>query len=143
MRVDPGVTDATVKVIAKMRGFRDLSLSDSDVSDEGMRDIVKLTTLFTLRLPNAKKITDAGLKDLGMLKELQVLDLSGTDATEAGLKEVVKCEKLQSLILRKPTKVTDEGVKELQKRAAKGDDPSLTSCSPSRADASPTHILTQ
>ena len=72
---------------------------------------------FSLTLSNSQ-VTDAGLKELAGLKQLQTLGLSDTQVTDAGLKELASLKQLQTLVLG-GTKVTDAGMQELQKALPK------------------------
>ena len=60
------------------------------------------------------KLTDEGLEDVAKLKNLSKLSLQVTDITDEGLKEVAKLTNLEKAQLYE-TKVTGEGVADLQK----------------------------
>ena len=90
-----------------------LELSDTKITDEGLKDLAKLQNLKTLFL-GGTKITDAGLKEVTKLQKLKWLDLVNTQITDAGLKELVKLRDLQLLDLY-GTKITDTGFAELEK----------------------------
>ena len=65
----------------------DLDLSQTKVTDAGLKELGKLKRLTALHLNNTK-VTDAGLKELKELKQLEFLNLSNTQVTDAGLKEL-------------------------------------------------------
>jgi Leucine-rich repeat (LRR) protein len=90
----------------------DLWLWDSQVTDEGLKELKDFPNLKMLGL-NKTKVTDEGLKELKDLKNLKVLYLEGTAVTDAGLKELKDFPNLKRLGLNK-TKVTDLGLKELK-----------------------------
>jgi Leucine-rich repeat (LRR) protein len=75
---NPDVDDA---VVARLEGFdrlRELDLSDSKVTDEGLKPLADLPALASLRLKNTR-ITDAGFKaSLADKESLTRLDLTGT-----------------------------------------------------------------
>lgn len=75
---NPDVDDA---VVARLKGFdrlRELDLSGTKVTDEGLKALRDLPALATLRLRDAK-ITDAGFKEsLAGKESLSRLDLTGT-----------------------------------------------------------------
>ncbi len=96
------VTDVDVKV---------LNLSDTQVTDIGVKDLAGLKNLQVLVLARTR-VTDAGLKELANLKTLQALNLNGTNVTDAGLKQLAGLQSLQRLDLNY-TNVTEAGVKEL------------------------------
>ena len=54
------------------------------------------------------QITDAGLKEVAKLQKLEVLALDSTETTNEGLKEVTKLQRLQELYLNN-TQITDAG----------------------------------
>src|SRR5262249_46246688 len=82
------------------------------VTDAGLKDFAKMTSLQSLDLTCCNHVTDAGIRELAKLKNLQSLDLTYTQVTDAGLKELVALKNLQSLTLGN-TQVTDAGLKEL------------------------------
>ena len=91
----------------------ELILADTQITDAGLKDVVKLHNLHKLYLNNTK-ITDTGLKDVAKLQKLTWLTLANNKITDEGLKEVAKLQKLEGLILAN-TQITDEGIKELAK----------------------------
>jgi hypothetical protein len=86
------------------------------VSDEGMKEIAKLTNLNSLYLYGTN-VTDAGLNELLALKNLTTLNLGYTKVTDTGLIELAKLKNLKTLDISRFTwgSITFEGVKELQK----------------------------
>ena len=88
-----------------------LWLDGSDVTDQGLIELVSLKNLSELML-NFTKVTNTGLTELGKLKSLRSLGLYLTQVTDTGLKEMAGLKNLQKLSLGK-TKVTDMGLKEL------------------------------
>ena len=89
-----------------------VNLSNTKVTDAGLKELAALKQLTTLNL-GVTQVTDAGLKELAPLKQLTTLYLHDTDVTDAGLKELTALKNLTTLHLGK-TAVTDAGVKELQ-----------------------------
>ena len=77
----------------------DLNLSDTKITDAGLKDIAKLQQLTGLDL-SGTKITDEGLKDIAKMQNLTTLYLLGTQITDAGAAELMKampkCEILHS-----------------------------------------------
>ena len=90
---DPIVEKAIRKRIYKPKG----ELTKADL------DKVRRLSLFNT------KITDEGLKEVAKLKQLTYLNLADTQITDAGLNEVAKLQQLILLWLS-DTKVTDAGV---------------------------------
>ncbi len=75
-----------------------VKLSDTDVTDAGLKELAPLKNLTTLYL-GCTKVTDAGLKELAPLKNLTTLDLRATQVTGAGLKELAPLKNLTTLYL--------------------------------------------
>ena len=65
-----------------------LNLSDTKITDEGLKEVAKLQQIELLYLERTQ-ITDAGLMEVAKLQKLSGLDLTGTKTTDAGLAEVV------------------------------------------------------
>ena len=119
---DPIVEKAIRKSLKKPEGALteadlgnviELILADTQITDEGLKEVVKLQNLRVLSLIDTQ-ITDAGLKDVAKLKNLEGLYLRRTKVTDAGLKEVAKLQNLQIIALLE-TKYTKTGVAELKK----------------------------
>src|SRR5262249_40640908 len=77
------------------RKLATLDLSNTEVTDAGMRDLASLEGLATLNLFGTQ-VTDAGLKNLSSLKNLISLQLGGTRVTIDGVvklhKALPKCQ---------------------------------------------------
>jgi Leucine-rich repeat (LRR) protein len=112
IRSNPGMKEVelTDKVLG---GVTELVLSDTELTDAGLKEVAtKLKQLKVLNL-NKTKITDEGLKELVRVQNLGTLFLDGTGITDEGLKELYELKRLKTLLLRN-TKVTKKGVKELK-----------------------------
>lgn len=90
-----------------------LRLSDTQITDKAIDEIVKLKNLTRIHLENTK-ITDNGLLKLANLKNLEYLNLIGTQITDSGLKQLSKCQSLKKIYLWQ-SKATQTGVDELRK----------------------------
>ena len=88
-----------------------LSLSNTQVSNAGLRRLTRLIRLEELYLANTQ-VSDEGLANLSSLANLRVLDLYGTQVTDAGLIHLEQLNNLELLNLG-ATEVTDAGLKEL------------------------------
>ena len=69
------------------RILRRFDLSETQVSDAGLKELKALTNLTSLFLFSAK-VTDRGLKELRDLTKLTTLFLGSTKVTDEGLKEL-------------------------------------------------------
>ena len=94
-------------------------LTNTNVTDAGLKDVAKMRMLEMLCLSNTK-ITDAGLKEVSKLGRLTYLILHETQITDSGLKELAKMKQLTDLILV-GTKVTSEGQSKLVEALPKCD----------------------
>jgi len=99
------ITDEGLNEVIKLPKLRGLALWDTKITDAGLKEVIKLKHLNYLNL-GGTKITDAGLKELAKLKNLTELNLRYTQITDAGLKELAKCKQLEKLHLGH-TQITD------------------------------------
>jgi len=115
------VTDAGLKELSilsvqtERRGWQNLyilDLSNTAVTNAGLVDLKKLTSLNQLVL-SGTKVDDAGLADLKTLPKLQRLVLNGTSVTDAGLAHLKTLTTLRELRLD-GTKVTGPGLANLE-----------------------------
>jgi len=100
--------------ITDLQEVRVLHLHDTQITDKGLKEVVKLTHLIELDLLGSKEITDVGLKELAKLQYLETLGLPG-QTTDQSLREVVKLTHLMALGLKDCTQITDTGLGELTK----------------------------
>lgn len=119
-----------------MPRLKNLSLVDTDLTDDGLKDLEGLSSLLVLNLartrigddglqhlrglPNLRRIdlsdtlvTGQGLRHLSDLAGLQDLTLSRTHVCDAGLIELNRCRGLRQLDLT-GTEITDAGLEHLQ-----------------------------
>jgi hypothetical protein len=90
----------------------EVNLSDTPVTNTGLKQLAALKRLKSLKLNNCKGVTDAGLVELAALKELKELVISRTKVTDAGLKDLAALKGLKELDLT-DTAVTGDCLKEL------------------------------
>jgi len=88
-----------------------IALTDSDITDDGLKDLSRFSNLETLNL-SWTRITGKGLFYLKNLKGLTNLDLEGTDLTDAGLMTLAGLESIEILNLRQ-TNITNNGIPHL------------------------------
>jgi hypothetical protein len=89
---NPDVGDATLDNLRGMTKLRELDISGSQVSDEGLKVLAELPHLAELRLARTR-ITDDGFhKYLAAKESLQKLDLSGTDVKGKSKREWKKAQ---------------------------------------------------
>ena len=77
------ITDSSIKHLANFSNLETLDLSHTDITDEGIDDIVaNFPNLKTLDL-SWTHVTDKGVRKLMTLPALYTLELYGTDVTQA------------------------------------------------------------
>ena len=107
------ISDAAVDVIVS-QPLEFLDARATYLSDDGIRELAEnLPRIRNLRLSETW-ITDAGLKPLLNLKNLQTLDLRVTDISDAGLGTIRQMSALKTVRLN-ATRVTEEGAKALKR----------------------------
>jgi internalin A len=80
------VTDADLESLKQLKSLQILNLSQTAITDAGLKPIASLPNLRNLILPVS--ITDAGLVHLKGLRNLKILLLNGTKVTDAGLRDI-------------------------------------------------------
>ncbi len=84
---NPDVTDDTLKIVAEMKGLRELDLHDTKITDAGLATLRQLPALQELNLANTA-VTDEGfVKHLREVESLMKLDATGTNLSRAVLVE--------------------------------------------------------
>lgn len=111
---DAGVTDATTEAFREMTGLKRLVIQGSTISDVGLANIGRATSLDLLIISSASPaITDAGFASLRDLTNLRTLELPGRGTTESGLDAFEKMKMLGRLTIYEG--VTDAGAAHLAK----------------------------
>src|SRR5262245_28198601 len=101
------ITDRDLRILRHFPELRRLSLSNTPVTDEGLKHCADLTNIRFLDL-NRTKVSSKGMKNLRRMKSLDTLALYGTALDDEGLKEVADCEKLGAVVLSE-TRISDRG----------------------------------
>ncbi|MBZ0189556.1 MAG: hypothetical protein K8F91_25140 [Candidatus Obscuribacterales bacterium] len=104
------MTDDSLAYLASMKQLKTLSLSFTRISDKGLAHLTGLPLLDLSLVETA--VTDQGLKELGKINSLRFLDLSATDITDRGLPYLRPLSSLSDIHLT-ATHITDNGIKEL------------------------------
>jgi uncharacterized protein YjbI with pentapeptide repeats len=115
LTVDLTGTDVTNADLEQLQAFTQLLgliLTDTGVSDDGLRHVAKLGTLTTLELYRTS-ISDAGLEHLSNMNSLAGLYLKGTKITDDGLAHIAGLTNLALLSLSN-TAINDGGLKHLR-----------------------------
>jgi hypothetical protein len=98
--------------LAGLRNVRELRLSRTDVSSDGVAMVVGMPEMAKLFL-DGTKIDDGALRHVAAMPGLRVLMLNQTAVTDAGLPHLARCRALRLVNLYE-TAVTAEGVDQLQ-----------------------------
>ena len=116
------VTDDELKHVGRLTGLVDLRLELTRVTDAGIAHLSELTSLRNLDCEafgvhrDGHGISDESAETLSWLPNLQSIDLRLTKYTDRGLAVLARLPKLRSLELS-GTKVTDAGLKALRGKA--------------------------
>ncbi|MDG7057356.1 MAG: ankyrin repeat domain-containing protein [Wolbachia endosymbiont of Penenirmus auritus] len=95
---DSNIGNEGVKELTKLTNITSLTLVDNNISDEGAKELTKLINLVSLDLLD-NNISDEGIKELTKLTNLTYLDLSENNIGDEGAKELVRLKKLTYLAL--------------------------------------------
>ncbi|MFT4155854.1 c-type cytochrome domain-containing protein [Parafilimonas sp.] len=98
---DTIVDDKYLQLITKLsKQLVSLKLSNTNISDDGLKTIMQCHNLIKLFLDNTH-ITDAGLKSLVTLQNLRYLNLVNTKVSAQGINQLKTLPKLKSVYLYK------------------------------------------
>jgi internalin A len=104
--------DCLCELFSEFYQLERLGLSDTRISDEGLKDLKKFKNLTQLELRHTK-VTDAGLESLKDFEHLRWLDLSATKVTRKTVAELRDLKKLTDLNIG-DTEWSDEDMKVLR-----------------------------
>ncbi len=105
-------TDEAVAHISTLRNLKDLDLSGSELTEDGLRYMVRLD--LTRLSISGKGITDDGLRHLKGMKNLELLIVQDSRITDDGLAIVAGFHKLNELWLGGPTEVSGRFLADLK-----------------------------
>jgi hypothetical protein len=94
----PGIDDAALTQIAKVKSLQILNLPRADLSDSGLPHLKQLPALEQLRF-GSPRVTDAGMKTIRELPALKRLHLIDIPISDKGLAELTAIEQLESLYI--------------------------------------------
>ena len=109
---DLEITDAGIKELVKLKLMTGLELRNTKITDAGLKELTRLKSLTALYV-GGTKISDVGMNEISKMTALEMLDLSDTNVTDQGLKKITNLKSLWMLYLG-GTKVTENGVKSLK-----------------------------
>lgn len=130
--------DECLKAVSEMKSLESFSVTETEITDNGMKHLRGLTNLRVLVLYGNKltgagtvhlssltqlqhlelghtKVDDEGLKHLANLKHLEYLSLDGAPVTDRGLEYLENLTELRTLHLGYGPRITDAGLDRLMK----------------------------
>lgn len=107
------VTDTGLKLLGPLPALQTLSLESTNTTGHGLRHLGELNQLFQLKLSNSQ-VTDAGLETLSHLPALQILALDGTKVSGEGLQHLQGLRHINHINLNN-TSLMDAGLLHLGK----------------------------
>lgn len=108
---ESGITDAS---LSKLTNIQKLDLFQSDITDDGLLILSRMTTLYALNISYCENITDTGLQHLTALHQLNSLDISLCDnITDESLLHLTTMSKLNSLNINRCNNITNTGLMHL------------------------------
>lgn len=114
----PGIKDTTLGCLKDVKGLRDLSLQDTDISDAGLAHFADFASLEYLKIDGGA-ITDAGVSYLSNLQNLKGLDLRNIALTDSGLDSLKSLKHLKTLRLYECKQITGQGIQTLKQALPK------------------------
>ncbi len=105
-------SDSDVASLAAFPTLRKLDLSETRITDHGLRQLKNVPAIADLNLRYAEMITDAGMSALKNWKHLARLNLEGTKITDSALQQISALSSLEVLNIGS-VQVTDAGLEAL------------------------------
>jgi len=105
------VDDADMEHLRKLTVFRSIKITNTSISDDGLRGISLHHTLTGLYL-SRNRIGNGAIPHINTLKDLRLLNLSWTDVTDEGVKALAQMKRLRCVQLD-GTNITNEALKTL------------------------------
>jgi serine/threonine protein kinase len=111
--------DQIVSKLSRCPELRSLALEASDLSDAGLKPVLKMQHLQSLILPANANLTDAIIPVVMQLKELKQLNLRGAKISPAALEKLLKDSNVSEVTIS-PGALYAHPTPYLQQQAAKG-----------------------
>jgi hypothetical protein len=109
---DSDVTDEGMKNLEDLSHVRQIFLYRTNVGDSGLAHLHNMQDLETLVLAD-KKFTDGAFEHITKLRKLKLLNLNGARVTDAGIAQLHDLKSLKEVLLGE-TGVTEDGIRKLQ-----------------------------
>ena len=101
--------DGLLERISSLTDLKELLLKETQVTDEGLRHIGKMTGLEYLSIWNAYSVTDSGVAHLKNLKNLKTIHISNSNLTDKSLVVLSSLQSMEVMSLQH-NHFTDEGL---------------------------------
>jgi len=100
--------DSDCELISSLHGLRALNLTESNITDDGLRLVCEVQSLESLSV-SYTNVTDAAIESIAKLVDLRELDLSITLLSDEGLAKVGELRTLEELRLSS-TGISEDGI---------------------------------
>ena len=104
--------DGLLKQISGLPGLKELLLTNTQATDEGLRSIGKMTGLEVLYIWDGKSVTDAGVSHLANLRNLKTIHINRSNLSNDSLVLLSGLPSIESLSLQ-ANYFSDEGLARL------------------------------
>jgi Leucine-rich repeat (LRR) protein len=106
--------DEAAALLTRFPKLRQLRVSQSQLSDQGLEHLAKLKSLTVLDLSENSQIFDGGLQHLSSMRQLTSLNLWRVNITDSGVEHLAGLTNLESLNLDN-TQISDSGLQHLSR----------------------------
>jgi Leucine-rich repeat (LRR) protein len=106
------ITSNVVPTLRKLKNLKALTLSRTEIDDEGLRQLAAIEGLKELHLTESAGISDRGISFLVALGSLEGLTLESNRITSESASTLARLKNLRRLMLYK-TRIDDEGLRRL------------------------------
>jgi hypothetical protein len=107
--------DDLLRKVAKLPGVKSLLLKETQTTDEGLRQVGRMTELEELYIWEARSVTDAGVAHLAGLRNLRMVHINDSNLTDDSLVLLSSLPRIEELSLEQ-NHFSDEGLRRLQGR---------------------------
>lgn len=92
--------DHLMRMVQGVKSVGQLDLDETEITNEGIAELVKLDYISELRLKGCENITNEAMPFICDIKGLELLHLIGTSITTAGFQQIGKLTSLKKLLIR-------------------------------------------
>lgn len=89
------ISDIDCAAIARMQNLEETNLSETAITDEGLRHLSHSQSISAIHIANCSGVTDVGIAHLIILPELRELHLQGTSITAACTRSLAQMPQLE------------------------------------------------